>query len=273
MLLMTILRWLFATPSVPQSARDLPIAVTPPLDDTIEHAKEGYKNAQDVIKFVDTKTAVVTGLSTLVGGSLVAVLKWSVESEQESRATLQQLAEYHPNTVLWFYIFVAGCFAATFVCIAAAVWSVIARARPDHLENKFTVLFPIYKQRDETAACEVLSHKLRGISKEEILQEYEDQLRIVGMILGKKLKHVRIACIALLAELLLFVLAVGTLSFLYIADPDALRRDRTVSAADARRVTFIEQRVSTKCLAPSRLRFPVNLGAALGELARFFLHS
>jgi hypothetical protein len=230
---LTVMRWLLSAPSARQPRRDLPLAERSSMDTTLEHAKEGYKNAQDVIKFIDTKTAVVTGLSTLIGGSLVAALKWSVESEKNSHATLLQLAQYHPCVVHWFYIFVAGCFAATFVCIGAAVWSVIARARPRHLENTFTLLFPIYKQRDETAACEVLSNKLRGISKEQILLEYEDQLRVVGMILGKKLKHVRIACIALLIQLVLFVFAVGTLSYLYIDDPEALGSDSVVCAGNS----------------------------------------
>lgn len=245
MRLLTVIRWLLPARSVQQPPRKPPIAAAAPsFDTTIEHAKEGYKNAQEVIKFVDTKTAVVTGLSTLIGGSLVAVLKWSVESEKNSHATLQHLAEYHPWVVQWFYILVATCFAAMFVCIAAAVWSVIARARPRRLENRFTLLFPIYKQRDEKAACEVLSNKLRGISKEQILLEYEDQLRIVGMILGKKLKHVRIACIALLVQLVLFVFAVAILSFLYISDPEALGSDRIVGAKETPLLVLSVQRTS-----------------------------
>jgi hypothetical protein len=192
------------------------------IDEALAHAKEGYKNAQDVIKFVDTKTAVVTGLSTVIGGALVGVLKWAIESEKDTHATITELALYHPCAAGWFYFFVTTCFAAMFVCIAAAVWSVIARARPRHLENKFTVLFPYYKQRDETAACQVISGKLAGMSKGQILLEYEDQLRVVGMILGKKLKHIRVACFALLVELLLFVLAVILLAFMYVWTPDAL---------------------------------------------------
>src|SRR4051794_8119336 len=70
-------------------------------EQTLQHAKDGYKNSQEVIRFVDTKTAVITGLSTLIAGSLVAILKWSIESDAE--ANLQLLARGHPCIAFCFY--------------------------------------------------------------------------------------------------------------------------------------------------------------------------
>src|ERR1044071_91450 len=83
------------TPRIP--TRGVQPAVTPNkfLEDTLLHAKEGYRNTQDVIKFVDTKTAVVTGLSTLAAGALVTVVKWVIEADGESRANMTQIAESH----------------------------------------------------------------------------------------------------------------------------------------------------------------------------------
>src|SRR5689334_6538588 len=78
------------------------------VDQALLHAKDGYKNSQEVIKFVDTKTAVITGLNTLIVGSLVSLLKWSIESEKGSHATLPELAFVHPCIAGWFYTLVIG---------------------------------------------------------------------------------------------------------------------------------------------------------------------
>jgi hypothetical protein len=186
------------------------------LKDTLEHAREGYQNAQEVIKFLDTKTAVVTGLSTLLGGFLLVVLKWSVELDGGRSPSLGQVTSAYPCIAAWLYLFVLVSLLAAIVCLCSAVWSVIARARPTKLENEFTVLFPWYRQRDAADACRVFERKLSGMTKVEILKEYEDQLRIVGMILGRKLKHIRISCIALVAQILSLTLALILLSVMYI---------------------------------------------------------
>jgi hypothetical protein len=201
------------------------------LEDTLLHAKEGYRNTQDVIKFVDTKTAVVTGLSTLAAGALVTVVKWVIEADGESRANMTQIAESHPCLAPWFYAFVSLSLASALFCVGAAVWSVIARSRPKHLENRFTVLFPIYRYRDRHAACRTIEEKLRGMTPADMLSEYEDQLRIVGMIAGKKLKHIRFACFGLLTQLLCFVIAGVLLTMMYVSTEPRLHA-RAVLAAN-----------------------------------------
>src|SRR5262249_8325550 len=137
-----------------------------PVNDTVQqtlsHAKAGYQNAQDVIKFVDTKTAVITGLSTVTAGFLFATLKWSIESDGVSRPRLYQVTVPHACAALFFYLLVVLSLLSLLVCLAAAVWSVIARARPRNLENAFTILFPIYRRRDTTEACRTFERKLKG---------------------------------------------------------------------------------------------------------------
>jgi hypothetical protein len=186
------------------------------IRDTLDHAKDGYRNAQEVIKFVDTKTAVVTGLSTVLAGFLVLVLKWSVELSGNFKPNLGQLTSAHPCLSACLYFLVLVSLTAAIVCLCAAVWSVIARARPTNLENAFTVLFPFYRQRDAADACRVFEQKLTGMTGTEILKEYEDQLRIVGMILGRKLKHIRISCIALVVQILSLTIALIVLSAMYV---------------------------------------------------------
>ena len=211
------------------------------LKDTLGHVKVGYQNAQDVIKFVDTKTAVVTGLSTVLGGFLLIVLKWSVELDGASRPNLEQLTAAKPWIAIWFYLLVLISLGSAVVCLSAAVWSVIARARPKHLENRFTILFPFYKQRDAADACRAFEQKLKGMTTVDILNEYEDQLRVVGMILGKKLKHIRVSCIALVTQIVCLTFSLVLLATMYATHPPLPQPKRPVLATfihsnnDARR--------------------------------------
>jgi hypothetical protein len=219
--LSTFFRWIFAPAEAAPPMRTDPsaVAANKVLEETLAHAKAGYQNAQEVIKFVDTKTAVVTGLSTVTAGFLLAVLKWSIEADGVSRPDLNQLTAGHSCTAVSFYIFVVLSFVCALACLAAAVWSVIARARPRNLENAFTILFPIYRRRDAVAAYSAFEQKLKGMNRPEIIKEYEDQLRIVGMILGQKLKHIRISCIALLAQIVCLGVAAGLLTCMYVTHP------------------------------------------------------
>jgi hypothetical protein len=214
-----ILKILFSPVQLHEAPRDSGDRDDPVLVRTLDHAKVGYQNAQDVIKFVDTKTAVVTGLSTVLGGFLLVVLKWSVELDGVSRPNLKQLTAASPCIAIWFYLLVLISLGSAIACLTAAVWSVIARARPNHLENKFTILFPLYRERDATAACRAFEQKLKGMTVGEIINEYEDQLRIIGMILGKKLKHIRVSCVFLVIQIVCLTVALGLFAWMYATHP------------------------------------------------------
>lgn len=183
---------------------------------TLAHAQAGYENAQNVVKAIDTKTTIVTGLSTLAGGFLIALIKWSIELADTSPANLQRVIAAFPRLSTLLLIFIGASFLNAFFCVAASVWSVVARQRPKNLENPFTILFPAYRQTDAKDACRYFEERLRDCSKSEILKEYEDQLRIVGMILGQKLRHNRTACIALLLQILLLGCALATILVMYV---------------------------------------------------------
>ncbi len=184
---------------------------------TLAHAQTGYENAQNVIKAIDTKTTIVTGLSTLAAGFLIALIKWSIELDDTSPANLEQVVTAFPKLSTLLFIFVGMSFLNAFFCIAASVWSVVARQRPKNLENPFTILFPAYRRAEAKAAYRYIEERLRDCSKSAILKEYEDQLRIVGMILGHKLQHNRTACSALLLQILLLGCALTTILVMYVS--------------------------------------------------------
>jgi hypothetical protein len=180
---------------------------------TLEHAKRGYATAQETIKFLDTKTNIVTGLSSLFSAFLLAWGKWSIESQTLSPINLIQVAK-SSKAHAWFLgaLFLINL-SATFLCMLCAIWTVIARSRPHNLNEKFLVLFPQYTSSQEVEACREFERKLKGMSTRECLREYEDQLRIVGMILGKKLSAHRRASIALIVQFATIVLAAFALAF------------------------------------------------------------
>lgn len=201
------------------------------LEQTLGHAKDGYQNTQEVIKFVDTKTAFITGLSTLAAAALVAVVQWVIEGDGESRPNMTQIAESYPTLATYFYILVALSLCVALLCLVAAVGSVIARSRPKHLENKFTVLFPTYGYADRREACQTIEEKLKGMTTADVLSEYEDQLRIVGMIVGMKLKHIRYACYALVAQLVCFLIAAAMLTYMIVNTAPQPKPHRVLATA------------------------------------------
>ncbi len=178
------------------------------IDDTIKHAKSGYENAQNVIKLIDAKAGILIGLSTLAAGFLVSVFKWYVEIDpSKGGANFLAAVAKHPAFIHWAAFLGVLSLIAALGCIGACVWSVVARSRPDNLQMPFSVLFPAYPQDKEREAAEFFRWKLRGMSQTEMLIEYEDQIRVLGLILSKKLKHNRIASIAFLVQLCLLFFA------------------------------------------------------------------
>ncbi len=194
----------------------LPPASDEVLNETIEHAKAGYDNAQNVIKLIDAKAGILIGLSTLAAGFLISVFKWYVELDPaKGGANFLAAVTKHPGFTHWAASIGVLSSNAGLVCIGACVWSVVARPRPSHLNMPFLILFPVYPQSKETEAAEFFRWKLQGMRRPEILIEYEDQLRVLGLILSKKLKHNRVASIAFIVQLCLLALTIVLLLTVY----------------------------------------------------------
>jgi len=186
------------------------------IQETLEHAKNGYRNAQEVIKSIDAKTGVITGLSTLSAGFLIALVKWSIESPTTSQRSFDFLIQNHPQFTFAIYAGIVASLVCALTCLGTAVWSVVARDRPKNLKNRFTVLFPIYDHEAETDAQQFFERRLNGMTRNEILKEYEDQLRIVGAILCRKIKYNRRACWSLSVQLVFIALSLSLITFLYL---------------------------------------------------------
>jgi hypothetical protein len=178
---------------------------------TYSHFKEGYKNAQDAIRFVDTKSGVLTGLLMITTAVPFEVLKWSAGLEAGYPANLQIFQCNHHFTfliILWGSIW--GI--ALGVCgVAFSVEGLAPRSPKKHYQGvggsikrwadilggkhkkkndkpPITVLFPFHNEKAEAVAEKFFHAAASGMTEKQILREYAAQLKQVGRILCLKIE-------------------------------------------------------------------------------------
>lgn len=212
-------------------------STTPPLglEREIKHAETGYKNAQDIIKFMDTKSGVIAGFAFVGIGFVLQVAKEFLSIPTEMRSLVIDQFKSHP---VWAYVI----FAIALVSLAAGVacvWCVVrcVTARPPHITSnlKHTFLFPFYgtKSRDLDCAMAYYAKVKIGLTAAEIAAEYEIQLLNVGAILCKKITWHRRAANAFLLQLALLTTAGAVFLscfFLFNGSPHALAQQPAASA-------------------------------------------
>jgi hypothetical protein len=172
----------------------------------------GYATAQETIKFLDTKVGIITGVSTALSGFLIAWGKWSVEAKADSAANLITAANQNEVYAICLAALFIGNLIATYLCITAAIRTVIARSKPG---TEVLVLFPSHPKAQTAIARETLARKLKGMSQTEVLHEYQKQLQAVGQILGEKLRAHRWACVALLGQVSTVILTIIVVAGIY----------------------------------------------------------
>jgi len=116
-----------------------------------------------------------------------------------------------------------NCAVGSGIVLAIPLWPRLRRAQAKEEEAETlrlclccVDLFPSYRRRETSDACSSFEGKLKGMSKSDILKEYGEQLRSVGKILGQKLNHIRISCIAILVQMITLSVAVGLLTYMYV---------------------------------------------------------
>lgn len=178
---------------------------------TYAHFKDGYKNAHEAIRFVDTKTGVITGLLILTTAAPFTILKWSASLEDKYQASLQNFQSNHPFP---YAIILVGCILGIICGICGVIfgveglsprspkkyyqgifgvisrWNDIVHGRHKKKNDKppITVLFPFYKEKDEAAATKHFHQAAKGLTEKEIIHEYGVQIAQVGRILCLKIE-------------------------------------------------------------------------------------
>ena len=179
------------------SCRDISLAIA--------HAKEGYKNAQETIRFIDTKSGFLAGMTVLAIGATLDLAKRYLEFPLETKRQLEAIAANHPNCT-----FAVGVFAT--LSLVAGVWSLwssalslVGRPPKQDWSNIHTALFPFFSgSQAERRVCERL---ITGTTETEVILEYENQLWNVGLIIHQKLHRHRWAMWMFLVEIILLVAA------------------------------------------------------------------
>lgn len=194
------------------------------FDINLAHAKDGYANAQEVIRFVDSKTGVMTGVLTVTTGIPLAVFHFILSGNSNEGATILGWINQGgvPKWLAWLSAsFMLVGFASGVVSIIAATSGLMARRPQKSIEDdsllkelgrvilkgltfgikgnaprsaqpEVTCLFPFFTPRQRAEArkkFELL--KSGGYDRADILREYGLQLESVGSILETKISRNR----------------------------------------------------------------------------------
>lgn len=191
---------------------------------TIDHAIAGYKNGQDVIRFLDTKNGVVTTLCVAVMGFEIQAVKTLI-----GLPTLQKnamLEAIHPWMLAVVTVLAIAGLVAPVVVLTCCVRSVLARPPKTSAPMRSTILFPYHSGslEDRVAVATCYDALLRGLSFSEIVAEYKVQLTAIGEILFQKIYWNRAAVYAFLAQLTLVALAATLFVFGSYPSADASGR-------------------------------------------------
>jgi len=164
-----------------------PPTTTPTQYEALYLLRSGYSNAQDVIRFLDTKVAIISAAVTLMLGYAACLAKWWIE----------KVAEISPSWHTWekamFFVhpillLLVGSFGLVIIIKAANVW------RPNHsplTQENFTALFPEWDGNHVT--LEFVDGYLRNLANNEsqshtsVAAEYAIQCRVLGKMLHNKI--------------------------------------------------------------------------------------
>lgn len=174
----------------------------------LDHLRTSHANAQDVIKFIDTKTGVVTGLVSLALAFPFLLGQYFVgESFDSSR--WQLLYESHPTLSISVFTAFSWSLTCGVVSIYCSLVSLMARPpslwdKPIEIEKaRFCILFPFHAAAHANHARAYYSKITGGLTNKELLGEYEYQLEQLGSIVERKIYWHRRAATLFVLQLIL----------------------------------------------------------------------
>lgn len=199
----------------------------------LEHAKAGYTVAQETIKFIDTKTGIMTGVLVITTG--LPFLLMNFVASDEGKDTKELLLAHPIFTCLIAFALLLGLAFGT-MSLMSGTNGLMARTpvRGDVQERglfseaflfllcklrlkqrtspPFTItsLFPLYPPDRTTEALQRFSCIGGGsYSSYDVLREYEVQIGTIGSILNRKVERNRDAVRWFELQLLSYALAMS----------------------------------------------------------------
>lgn len=174
---------------------------------TIAHAQSALINVQANIRFIDTKVAGALA-------AMAATLGLSI-----SRGVLlRQIKDWSANGGWLGWVEVGLCVLCVLAFLLAVYYSfktlIPRKSTNPLLVDKSWLLFPCVPQDKEVVLHkEISDHLSMGYKMEEVLQEYADQLSVLGGINESKMTSSKALIFSALSFCLL-VLAVASISFI-----------------------------------------------------------
>lgn len=194
----------------PSPERDSQIGIKPSakltFEETLSHMNRGYENTQRVIQFLDTKAGAVIAFSGALFAFAAKIMAWVYE---ESGSSFLSKVPF-PVEVL-------GALSGIIILCAGAccLWSAFNTIRPKGLPtpDDFTVLFPA-RSAGEKESTIYLDSFMSGKSRAFILNEYANQLAIVGQIVFGKIALLKRSVTALIWQGVTSILLGGLIGIL-----------------------------------------------------------
>lgn len=175
---------------------------------TIEHARFGLTNAQNTIAFIDKKIAAgIAIVSVILGLVFPKAFVWSAV-----KASLARASEIDWSVVFVFVFCVFGLVSIVFVAIHA--YKTIFPRTPSFSREWVLFPFSIANVDEKSSLFKTMAEKLSssGMKDAEILEEFRDQLAVLGGIQAKKMIHCK-ATFQWLGWFLFSLLGLFALSF------------------------------------------------------------
>jgi hypothetical protein len=172
--------------------------MTEDVQDRLAHCHRGLCNAQETIRFIDTKNGVVLSIAVALTGWLT------------TRATTLVA----PGTVggwlgwLAFALALLGLLAVAF-SVVLSIRSLCAQPPPE--KAKHLVLFPFVEPGNWSLVQEAYGKKVQELNHVEMLDEYARQLPVLGAICHRKMRFHRLAIGCLTAHILCLIVMSGLL--------------------------------------------------------------
>lgn len=186
---------------------------------TLEHARNGYANAQETVRFVDTKSGVMTGIVTITTGLPLVLVQWLLSPDNTISGPISQGI---PASQICAWLAGAaivcglgGIFFGSLSLISSTgglmarmpksdtteppsalpdmfsfLQEMISRKKRSTPSHRVTVLFPLYPPERLKDAKKVF-HRVRlgEYSATDMLDEYAVQLESIGYILHTKIRY------------------------------------------------------------------------------------
>ncbi len=213
-------------------------------DENIAHARAAYANAQEVIRVIDTKTSVMTGLIVVTTGFPLVVFEYLLTRDLKEKTPFiqwsNQISFHHCDWLLsaaLILLLLALAFGLLALLASTnglmsrpmgnrrdkqeGLWKEIGRlllrtftlgmlGKPEKTGAPHTCLFPMFSDEDSAAAHRNFRELADGkFTRSLILAEYAVQLESVGRILNIKINRNRAAVYWFGRQIIAYILCIG----------------------------------------------------------------